>query len=223
MFDNEVMDIDGLDELEVQNTAIDDLDSEDVNLMMIGIDNSSSMYPYMRDMSKCLAEFKDALENSKDAGQILVARADFADYVDIGGYKKINEFSTDYNPSGCTALNDAIVLGATEMMKYRDFLRQQGVRVKCVFAMFSDGYDNNSRADSTAARQIVDKLNAEEITTAYIAFGGDAEASAKVLHFKNLLKVDSTAEELRRAFNCLSKSVIESSKSVLADDDDFFV
>ena len=38
----------------------------------------------------------------------------------------------------------------------------------------------------------------------------------------NVLTVGSSTTELRKAFNCLSKSVIESSKSVVADGDDFF-
>ena len=32
--------IDGLDEIEMQNTAVDDIDSENVNLIFIGIDKS---------------------------------------------------------------------------------------------------------------------------------------------------------------------------------------
>lgn len=41
--------------------------------------------------------------------------------------------------------------------------------------------------------------------------------------FKNILTTKNTVSEMRKAFDCLSKSVIESSKSVVADDDDFFV
>ena len=48
------------------------------------------------------------------------------------------------------------------------------------------------------------------------------ENEAKNLGFRNILDVTSSASELRKAFNCLSKSVIESSKSVVADGDDFF-
>ena len=32
--------IDGLDEIEMQNTAVDDIDSENVNLIFIGIEKS---------------------------------------------------------------------------------------------------------------------------------------------------------------------------------------
>lgn len=226
---NDVMEMDGLDidglgaDIEAQNTAIDDLESENVNLMLIGIDGSGSMSSYRNDMMQCLTDFKDALENSKEANEILVARADFASDIDIGGYKAIDEFDTSFSAGGCTAMYDAVVEGSAKMLEYRKYLRDQGVRVKCVFAIFSDGYENGSKADVAAARQAIANLNREEITTAFISFGSDAKVEAQKLGFVNMLEVGSSASELRKAFNCLSKSVIESSKSVVADGDAFFV
>lgn len=218
------LDIDGLGaDIEAQNTAIDDLESENVNLMLIGIDGSGSMSSYRNDMMQCLTDFKDALENSKEANEILVARADFASDIDIGGYKAIDEFDTSFSAGGCTAMYDAVVEGSAKMLEYRKYLRDQGVRVKCVFAIFSDGYENGSKADVAAARQAIANLNREEITTAFISFGSDAKVEAQKLGFVNMLEVGSSASELRKAFNCLSKSVIESSKSVVADGDAFFV
>lgn len=224
MDENEGMEIDGLGSgIESQNTSIDELESENVNLMMIGIDQSGSMWSYNADMVNCLTEFKNALENSKESNEILVARANFDSDVSIGGYKEIGEFDTGFSDGGCTAMYDCIVKGSEEMLKYRKYLRDQGVRVKCVFAIFSDGYENGSSATVSMAKQAVENLNNEEITTAFISFGSDAQVEAKRLGFKNLLTVGSSASELRRAFNCLSKSVIESSKSVVADGDAFFV
>ena len=219
----EEIEIDGLDEIEVENTSIDDIESENVNLILVATDASGSMGMYESEMRGCLNDFKDALANSKESNEILVARSNFADNVDIGGYKKIDEFDTSFKSWGCTAMYDAIVSGSEKMLEYRKFLRDQGVRVKCVFAVFSDGWENGSHADLASARQAITNLNREEITTAFISFGSDAQHEANKLGFKNLLTVGSSASELRRAFDCLSKSVIESSKSVVADEDDFFV
>ncbi len=218
------IEIDGLDEIEVENTAVDDLESESVNLIFLGIDESGSMGRYISDMQSCLAEFKDALTDSKEADEILVARADFSDFINIGGYKKISEFDTKFVANGCTAMFDTIVEGSEKLKEYRKFLKNQGMtRVKAVFAIFSDGEDNVSSHSYSEAKQAVDFLNSEEITTAFISFGGGATHTAKDLGFRNILDVASSASELRKAFNCLSKSVIESSKSVLTDDgDDFF-
>ena len=94
--------------------------------------------------------------------------------------------------------------------------------MKAVFALFSDGKDNASISSFGDAKDAIGFLNKEEITTAFISFGGEALDEAKQLGFRNILDITSSAEELRKAFECLSKSVIESSKSILADEDDFF-
>ena len=218
---NDEVIIDGLDKVEVANTSINEIDSENVNLIFVGIDRSGSMFGFQNDMAKALGDFKDALSNSKEADEILVARADFSDSTSIGGYKKISEFDTSYNTGGCTALYDTIIEGADKLKEYRDFLKNEGMRVKAVFAIFSDGLNNIGNGFSPA-KCAVDYMNKEEIVTAFISFGGEATQTAKDLGFRNILDVSSSASELRRAFNCLSKSVIENSKSAVSKQDDFF-
>ena len=186
---SEEMIIDGLDEIEVENTSVDEIDSENINLIFVGIDCSGSMGRFESDMRKALADFKDALINSKEADEILIARADFADRISVGGYKKISEFATNYDASGMTALNDTIVEGVDKLDQYRNFLKQEGMRVKAVFAIFSDGEDTSSRHSVAEARQKIEHLNNEEIVTAFISFGGGATQSAKDLKFKNILDV----------------------------------
>lgn len=222
-FEENGIEIDGLDEIEVENTAVDDLESENVNLIFVGIDESYSMFPYNADMKNCMNEFKSALKDSKEADEILIARANFSDDTKIGGYKKISELDTGYTVYNMTALYDTITKGTEKLLEYRKFLKEQGTsRVKAVFAIFSDG-ENTVGSDFAGAKKSIEMLNKEEITTAFISFGGQATQTAKDLAFRNILDVASSASELRKAFNCLSKSVIESSKSVLSDDgDDFF-
>ena len=220
-FENGI-EIDGLDDIEIENTSVEEIDSENINLIFLGIDQSGSMSSFSNDMKHSLNEFKDALTNSKEADEILVARANFEDSIDIGGYKKIEEFDTAFKAGGCTAMYDAITEGTEKLKEYRQYLKDQGVRVKAVFAIFSDGLDNSSHSNFSEAKRSIEFLNNEEITTAFISFGGEATNEAKSLGFRNILDVTSSASELRKAFNCLSKSVIESSKSVVAAGDDFF-
>lgn len=219
---SEEMIIDSLDEIEVENTSVDEIDSENINLIFVGIDRSGSMNRFVPDMKKALADFKDALTNSKEADEILIARADFADRITVGGYKKISEFDTNYDAEGMTAMYDTIVDGVDKLDQYRNFLKQEGMRVKAVFAIFSDGEDTSSQNSMSSARQKIEHLNSEEIVTAFISFGGGATQTAKDLKFKNILDVSSSASDLRKAFNCLSKSVIENSKSAVDNTDDFF-
>ncbi len=170
--------IDGLDEIEMQNTAVDDIDSENVNLIFIGIDKSGSMSSYRGDMVSCLKEFKQALTDSKEADEILVARADFNSSINVGGYKKITEFDTNYDASGMTALYNVIEDGTQKLTDYMEYLKQQGVRVKAVFAIFSDGEDTVSNDPSEAKRRIQD-LNSKEITTAFISFWWHSNRNCK--------------------------------------------
>lgn len=220
-FENGI-EIDGLDDIEIENTSVEEIDSENINLIYIGIDQSGSMFSYGGDMAHSLMEFKDALSSSKEADEILVARANFEDTINVGGYKKISEFDISFSVGGCTAMYDAITEGTDKLKEYRKYLKDQGVRVKAVFAIFSDGLDNSSNSSFSQAKSAIDFLNNEEITTAFISFGGAATKVAQDLGFRNILDVTSSASELRKAFNCLSKSVIESSKSVMSDGDDFF-
>lgn len=174
--------IDGLDEVEIANTSIDEIDSENINLIFVGIDKSGSMGMYERDMVKALSDFKDALINSKECDEILVARADFSDSATVGGYKRITEFDTSYSTDGCTAMYDTIIDGTEKLKEYRDFLKNEGMRVKAVFAIFGDGMDNSSQPGGFAkAKKAVEYLNVEEIVTAFISFGGQATQEAKDL------------------------------------------
>jgi hypothetical protein len=213
----------GLEDIEEENTAIDDLETEAVNLVFLGIDQSISMQRFERDMALSLNDFKEAITNSKEVDEMLIARANFNNNdIVIGGYKKIQDLDTNYSTSGNTPLYDVVCEGTEKLTQYMKFLKDEGMRVKAVFAIFSDGEDTSSHHHVSAAKQCVDRLNNMEITTAFISFGDKAVAEAQRLGFKNIETFDSTASELRKAFNVLSKSVIEASKSVANKTDDFF-
>lgn len=215
----------GLDDVEIEmfNTSLEELDSEVVNLITVGVDGSNSMDMYTNVMTNALKDFKLSLLNSKEADTLLVARADFGnDKVNLKGHKTLEQFETDYVAKGSTPLYDVIVEAGENLIQYMKFLRQNGTRVKAVFAIFSDGMDYNSKNDFSTAKKKIDELNKKEITTAFITFGDEAKGIAKQLGFQNELEVGSNASELRKAFNCLSKSVIDSSKSVIPDGDNFF-
>lgn len=220
---SDIVEVDGLDEeIELENTRIDDLETEEVNLMFLGIDQSGSMYPHISDMINELKTFKQSIINSKENEKILVSRADFSGSLNFRGYKKITEFDEDYSTYDCTRLYDVIVEGSEKLITYMDLLRQQGVRVKAVFAIFSDGEDIGSRNNMHEARKVIENLNNLEIVTAFIAFGNGGIQEGTDLEFKNILEVGKSESELRKAFNQLSKSLISQSKSVIAKTDDFF-
>jgi len=215
--------ISGLEDIEIENTSIEEIDSEEVMLIFVGIDESGSMRDYKEDgtMEQCLKDFKDALLNSKEAEKILIVRANFASNYDIGGYKPISEFATDYESYGLTVLYDVIFEGSEKLLDYRQFLKNNGHRVKAVFAIFSDGINEGSKHHMRDALTCIKRLNAAEVITSFLCFSPNSENEAKDLEFRNILKVGTSPSELRRGFDCLSKSLIEVSQNVI-DPDDFF-
>lgn len=216
--------VDGLDEmtLEMENTQIDDLETEDVNLMFLAIDESISMEQYVSIMKEELRKFKTAIQNSKESEKILVSRANFSNFIRISGYKRIDEFDINYEVQMSTRLYDVILEGAEALLAYMKHLKTQGMRVNGVFAIFSDGFDTCSRTNISNARRMIEQLNQMEIVTVFVAFGGEALEEAKRLSINNILEIGKTETELRNAFNQLSKSLISQSKSVVPKDNDFF-
>lgn len=221
---NEKNELLGLDEVEMENTPIDEMESEVVNLIFVGIDQSYSMSPFTQDMVQALTDFKSAISDSKEVDEILVARANFyQNTTEISGYKTIDDFDVTFTADGMTPLYDVIKEGTEKLNAYMTHLKENGMRVKAVFAIFSDGEDTSStHAKASDAKRCIDSLNQLEITTAFISFGNEAKKEAAHLGFRNTLEVGSSASELRKGFSVLSKSVIESSKSVTSDNDNFF-
>ena len=223
------MEIYGIDEIENLNTPIDDIETEVINLIFVSIDESGSMSPFAGDMRNNLIDFQGSLLESKDVDEILLARANFSSSITVGGYKPVDQFDVGYDAWGSTVLYDVIVDGTAKLLQYMDYLKKQGMRVKAVFSVFSDGEDTASRASVNEAKKCIEDLQSQEITTAFICFGSGAENEAKKLKFNNILKVGNSNQtteelrsELRKAFNTLSKSVIDSSKSATPTTDDFF-
>ncbi len=208
-------------DIEKFNTPVDSIEQAEVMLLFVGIDTSSSMEDYESSMHKALQDFKESMQDSKEEDQILIARANFNGEVDIAGYKSIHQFDTSYNPDGMTSLYDCICIGSEKMLEYMTMLKKNGMHVRGVFSIFSDGVDNNSSNSISKAQIALNNLKKKEIATAIICFGSEAEGIGQSLDFKNILEVSSSPSELRKAFNVLSKSAIATSKAAGAADDVF--
>lgn len=207
--------------IETVNTGIDDLDGEDVTLMGLAIDNSSSMTPYVIPMGEAMEATKKALLDSKNADEIHISRIDFDSSAKASGYLPISEMETDYPKRveyGSTAIYDMIVNEGEALREYRKYLRDNGYRVRAVFAIFTDGEDTCSKKSIQDAKEIIDKMNREEIITVMIEFGSDAAGIAKSLGIMKTISCNSTEHDLREAFATVSKSVVSVSQNVAASD-----
>ena len=214
------MEIDGLGDVEVENTAAESLLVKDVTIMLLGIDSSGSMDDYTGVMKRELENFKIAISGSPEKDRILVARADFSDFVNIEGYKKIGDFRTTFDPTARTRLYDTIVDGGNKLIQYADYLSLNGVRVKAVFAIFSDGLDNLSKNTIRDAAVVVKTLKEREVVTVFVSFG-ESTGVAKNLGFKNVLGLGRSGDELKRAFNVLGQGIVAQSAAPRPMVDDF--
>ena len=206
----------GLD-LDIQgNINPNSLEVENVNLITVLIDKSGSMSSYERDMIQALQDFKTALEGSKEVDEILLSRVDFDDSFTKDGYKPVSSFNTGYNAGGFTNLYSPLEWVITNQLSYEKTLKASGTRVKSVIAVFSDGDDReSSNSEKTRIRDIVKQYIASEKMIVWIAFGQSGITEAKTMNIPDnrIYQSTASASELRKAFQCLSRSVKAFSQS----------
>jgi hypothetical protein len=216
-----VYDISGADI--APNLPVDEIENERQTLFRFVVDRSGSMDQYAREMEYFLGVQKEALGESKQEDEILMGLTLFDDNIDHSGYRLIEDFPTDYSVCGRTALYDAVIEAADGLYMgdgtgYMEVLQQQGVKTKACFFVFSDGYDNVSRAGVANAKAAIERLQNYEIIVAFVEFGPDAGGVARQLGVKGENIINTTADKhaLRQLANVVSKSALSFSASAAA-------
>ncbi|MDR1032655.1 MAG: hypothetical protein LBL84_01435 [Candidatus Nomurabacteria bacterium] len=202
---------------------IDDVENARQYLLDILVDGSGSMGGYVSAMQDALANFKLAIQGSKEVDEILAARTDFGvpGGIRVNGYQYIDQFPVGYGAHNSTPLYDAIVAAQQRLYRgdgqgYMERLAQNGVKVNAAIAIFSDGYDNDSRASASDAAAAVALLQKWEIKVAFVAFGKGAQGVAANLGIKEVREYDASERDLREIFALLSRSAISASQSAAA-------
>lgn len=206
--------VEGLDETFAANVDVDEVEAATVLLMSFIIDRSGSMRTYETVMQGCLPSYKEAIENSKQASEMLVSKTLFSHEIEVGGFVKPADFDTSYQTGGGTKLYDTIIDHRKRLLKYMEELRDNGTNVRACTVILSDGIDEHSDNKLSDARQAIEDLASKEVTVAFIAFGQNAFGVAKNLGInpKNTIKVSKNEHELRRVVNLVSKSAISASQ-----------
>ena len=207
---------------------VDDIDSEEVTLVTVIIDASSSMRSFAVDLLKQYKEqFLDPLRGAKNAASILVSAWVFSDDGRdkvrlIHGYTPVPECQdltdADYQPNGMTPLRDAVMKGVTGLVTYGQTLRDNGTRTKSIVLVLSDGWENASSVSGAKVKRLSeDVLRAQEFVLAYIFFGDQTEGdqAAEEIGFPphHRLTDSLDASGIRRVFGTVSASVISTSQS----------
>lgn len=214
-----VQNLDGQTGLGCVGAQVDDLNTDDVTLVSIIIDESSSMDHVRDDVIDAFNTMARALNDSKAADSILLSAWTFADhpkllfgYTPIANVKDLTR--AEYNPSGMTALYDATLDGMTGIIGYGQDLRNNGIRTRAIVVVISDGGDNTSRQTSHSIKTVAEDLMKQEFyTLAYIGMGDPAtfKKIADSMGFPQILTIGNTASEVRKALNMVSASIIRTS------------
>ncbi len=213
-----------------QGVDIDDIDSEEVTLVAVVIDASSSMYEYRSAVLDSYREqFLKPLAKAKNADSILVSTWIFSDTSQdpanvrlVHGYTPVPNCAsltqTEYDPDGSTPLYDAVMASLTGLVSYGQQLRDNGTRTKSIVVVLSDGQENSSRTSGSKVRRLSgDVLRAQEFVLSYVFFGDESEGDEAAkdigfpLHHRLTSSLDGSA--IRRVFGQVSASVITTSQA----------
>jgi uncharacterized protein YegL len=208
----------GLNMTVAQDISGLDLQTEVATITYMCLDVSGSMSSHVSAMNQALNEFKNALVESDEADSMVLIKTLFGEYLTVGSPQKIAWFDPSYTAKeNATSLYDAIVKGAEDLKMYIQQARDDGHIARSVFVVFTDGEDNNSKASWASAKAAVEELLKQEcIACVFIAFGLSAKGIATRLGFQpeDVLECNSTASDLRKAFNYTSKRVSQQSQGI---------
>ncbi|MEI7554694.1 VWA domain-containing protein [Candidatus Chlorohelix sp.] len=204
--------------------GLDQIDSDDVTLVAVVLDESGSMSPYRQSVIEGFNQMLEALRESRMPESILLSTWAFSanprllfSYTPVTGLNGISE--ADFNPDSNTALYDTLLHVMTGMVAYGQMLRDNGVRTRGIIVVFSDGEDNTSKATNQQVLTVSNALVAQEsYTLAYVGFGNlDLNQIAQEVGFPAVLTVQASASEIRRIFHQVSASIIRSQTTIGAN------
>lgn len=226
-----IQNLDGQAGLGCVGAQVDDLNTDDVTLLSVIIDMSSSMGSVRDDVIDAFNQMARALNDSKAADSIIVSAWTFDDSTNLlFGYTPIDQVKDltrrEYTPRGATALYDAVLDGFTGIVGYGQDLRNNGIRTRSIVIVISDGGDNVSKNTAAAVRTVAQDLIKQEFYTLAFVGLGDAPTFTQIaqnMGFPNVLTTQNTPSEIRRTLNLISNSVIRTSTAqVMPNINSFF-
>lgn len=217
-----------------QGTSPEKLGATEATIVAFVIDKSGSMTEATDAVVEAVNESIEAMAETKQAAVITLSLIAFNERVEVvlanqpvANKPKIGR--ADYQPSGQTALYDAVFDAITGAVAYEEQLLQAGLTTKVILCVFSDGADNSShRASGTKIRDLVAKINRENWILAFVGFktyeadrGTDYRLIAEGMGFLALLEINLTGgtyerrHTIRQTFRLVSQSVIRKSQTAI--------
>jgi len=204
-------------------TTVDELETEEVTAVSFILDKSGSMSPFQALVRAAYDMLIHALADSKQHGSMIVSTRCFATTSTLlHGFKKVDEIGPiggDYVADGSsTALHDTMISAMTDIKAYSQNLKNQGMRVKSIIIVLSDGDDNEAPQKAKDVRIIAeDLLKSEQFYLVYYGYATDPNTDLKKvagkIGFPNVLITGTTESEIRKNTGLVSKSIIRASQT----------
>jgi len=186
------------------------------------IDKSGSVNRYISDLNDNLNGFLQEMGHSHVADKILCQILEFDDDVKVlNGFQPIADIKPfNIQPGGMTSCFDACAKGLENTIQYRQNLEQQGITVKNLVFIITDGESNADRKYAASdVKKLVDDLYTNESnfgSFSIILFGlGDETNFKRVgkemgIRDEMIATIGITAKEIRKMIGFISSSVSSS-------------
>jgi uncharacterized protein YegL len=209
---------------------IDQLGATEYTLVTILSDASGSVHSYVKEMENCLKTILDACKKSPRAENLLLRLTKFNGTVDeIHGFKLLSTIAPkDYdnilNPTGGTALFDAVQSAVEATKDYGEILTNQDYGVNGIIFVITDGDDNESVGNSNSVKKAIkDIKKAEKLEDVSIVLVGvgdvsvqsylqDFQQKAEITQFVDI--GGATASKLAKLAQFISQSISSKSKDL---------
>ena len=196
----------------------EDIETDETINAVFVIDTSYSVQNYVGELNFAFNSFVESMQKSHIADRLFVSIIEFNDKVRItNGFKPIRNIKqTDFskNIGGATALFDAVHLGLSNAIDYRNNLENSGVETKTLLFIITDGEDNSSNKPPHLVKKMIDDINDDErsafsFTSILFGVGGssDFQKARRQMGIEHLAKVGTSGDQIKNMIGFISQSI----------------
>jgi len=149
------------------------LGATEYTLVTIICDNTGSVSSYASQLKECILKVIDACKKNPKADNLLVRLLLFNTTIDeIHGFCNVNSIDTknypDLNPTGMTALYDAVYSGIGATIQYSETLMKQNYDVNGAVYIITDGCNNAGTSSKAMIANLIEKSKLSEVIESLI-------------------------------------------------------
>lgn len=149
--------------------AVDQLGATEYTLVTVVVDTSGSVSGWERNLENCLKAIVNSCRRSPRADNLMLRVVQFNSRLnEVHGFRELNginvsEYDNRLQPSGNTALFDAVQEAAEATITYARLLKSQDYMANAVIYVLTDGADNASTHTPRSIRGVVDGVKRDEV------------------------------------------------------------